>query len=53
MANADDMRNSVQTGKDVTTAHAAGIVVLGCLALLILLRMGFRGVSVGGASVTL
>jgi hypothetical protein len=33
-----------------TTEHAAGVIVIGALVLLILLRRGFRGVSVGGAS---
>lgn len=36
-----------------TTPHAAAIVVIGSLAALILIRRGFRGVSVGGAGVRL
>ena len=34
----------------VTTAHASGMVVVGALLALILIRAGFRGVNVGGAS---
>lgn len=32
----------------LTTEHAAAVVVLGALAFLILVRMGFRGVGVPG-----
>jgi hypothetical protein len=35
----------------LTTAHASAIVVFFAMAVLIALRMGFRGVSLGGASV--
>jgi hypothetical protein len=42
-----------QTVKDsgLSTEHAAAVVVIGALAVLILIRRGFRGVSVGGVSV--
>lgn len=33
------------------TEHAAGFIVLGSLVALILIRRGFRGVSVAGVSV--
>lgn len=42
--------NTVQpTG--LTPERAAAAIVLGSLILLILIRRGFRGVSVGGVSV--
>lgn len=34
-----------------STAHSAGVIVVGSLIALILIRRGFRGVSVGGAGV--
>lgn len=33
------------------TENWVAVVVIGALALLILIRMGFRGVSFGGASI--
>lgn len=33
------------------TPHIAGLIVLGSLVFLILVRKGFRGISVGGVSV--
>ena len=33
------------------TPHAAAVVVLGSLLFLVLIKRGFRGVSVGGVSV--
>ncbi len=33
------------------TEHVAAAVVIGALLLLILIRRGFRGISVGGMSV--
>lgn len=42
--------NTVQpTG--MTPERAAAVVVLGALFILILIRRGFRGVSIGGVSV--
>lgn len=35
----------------ISTEHAAAVVVIGSLIGLILIRQGFRGVSVGGLSV--
>lgn len=34
------------------TEHATGLIVVGALVGLILIRRGFRGVSAGGFSVT-
>lgn len=34
-----------------STAHSAGIIVVGSLVFLILIRRGFRGISAGGAGV--
>ena len=42
--------NPVTSG-GLNTEHATAALVLGCLAALILLRRGFRGVNVGGLSV--
>jgi hypothetical protein len=36
-----------------TTAHSAGVIVVGSLVALILIRRGFRGFSAGGAGVRL
>jgi hypothetical protein len=41
----------VINGSSLTTEGWTAIIVLSCLALLIALRMGFRGVNVLGASV--
>jgi hypothetical protein len=43
--------NPVRGVKGLTTEYAAGIVVIGSLVALILIRRGFRGVSAGGASI--
>ena len=37
---------------DMGVPYAAAFIVLGSLALLILIRRGFRGVSVGGVGVS-
>lgn len=42
--------NPVFPGQGMTTAQAAGAIVLGSLAGLILIRRGFRGLSVSKAS---
>lgn len=36
--------------KTMTTAHAAAVVVIGALIVLILINRGFRGVNVAGVS---
>lgn len=46
----DDGMNPVKAN-GITTAYASGIIVLGALLFLILIKRGFRGVSVGGVSV--
>jgi hypothetical protein len=43
--------NPVKGGQGMQTEHVVAGIVLGCLAALILLRRGFRGVSAGGLSV--
>lgn len=43
--------NPVSSVQGLTTAHAAGVVVLACVAALVLIRRGFRGVNVGGVNV--
>lgn len=47
---AEDGMNPVK-GNGLTTAHASAVVVLGSLLFLVLIKRGFRGVSVGGVSV--
>jgi hypothetical protein len=47
----DDYGQSPVTN-GLTTSHAAGVVVIGSLLMLILIRRGFRGVSVLGAGVS-
>lgn len=42
--------NPVKTFGGFATEHMAAVIVLGALAFLILVGRGFRGVSVGGAS---
>lgn len=37
----------------LSTEHAAAAVVLGCLAFLIAVRMGFTGINAGGVGVNL
>jgi len=43
--------NSEMKSSLLETPHAAAVLVIGALAFLILVRRGFRGVSVGGVSV--
>ena len=50
MQNYSDDGNPVKPS-NLTTAHASAVVVLGALLFLILVKRGFRGVSVGGVSV--
>jgi uncharacterized phage infection (PIP) family protein YhgE len=38
-------------GGGMDTQHWAGVIVIGSLAFLYLVRRGFRGLSVGGLSV--
>lgn len=45
----DDGMNPVKAN-GITTAYASGIVVLGALLFLVLVKRGFRGVSAGGVS---
>lgn len=42
--------NPVFPGQGLSTAQAAGALVLGSLAGLILIRRGFRGISIGKAT---
>lgn len=42
---------SVKNASGFTTEIAVGVVVIGALLFLILVRRGFRGVSAGGVSV--
>ncbi len=42
----DDQTQYVGSGLD--TEHAAAIIVIGSLALLMLIRRGFRGIGVPG-----
>lgn len=35
----------------MATSHAAGVIVIGAMAALWAIRMGFRGVNVGGVKV--
>lgn len=42
------MEVSTEKMKGVTTEYAAAALVFGCLAALIILRRGFRGVSLRG-----
>lgn len=42
----------VKTFGGFSTEHLAGALVIGALVFLILVGRGFRGVSVGGASVS-
>jgi hypothetical protein len=48
----DDYGQSPVQYTGFTTSHAAGVVVVGALFMLILIRRGFRGVSVLGAGVS-
>lgn len=51
MANTGAVGNPGSSLGALTTAHASGVIVIGALLALIAIRMGFRGVSVGGASI--
>lgn len=42
----DDMTHNAASGLD--TEHAAAVLVIGSLALLMLVRRGFRGVGIPG-----
>lgn len=54
MPNDYDMVNPVSGIRGFTTEYAAAILVLAALALLVMVRRGFRGVGVPGvASVNL
>jgi hypothetical protein len=44
---ADEMTNPIK-GTGFTTEHATAAIVIGALVLLILIRRGFRGLSVPG-----
>lgn len=48
----DTSYNPVSRVSGFNTEHAAGIVVIGALAALYLIRRGFRGVGVLGANVS-
>jgi len=48
----DEYEHPVKLG-GLQTEHAAGIIVIGALVFLILVRRGFRGVSAGGVGVKL
>jgi hypothetical protein len=50
MAWGSDQEQPVRGVKGLTTEYAAAFVVIGALVLLILIRRGWRGASVGGAS---
>lgn len=45
--------NPVSDGRTIDTPQMAGVLVIGALVLLILIKRGFRGVNVGGAGVRL
>lgn len=44
------MNDQPVQGAGITTEHATAVVVIGALVLLIAIRRGFRGISVGGVS---
>jgi hypothetical protein len=48
----DDYGQSPVHNTGFTSSHAAGVVVIGALFFLIMIRRGFRGVSVLGAGVS-
>jgi hypothetical protein len=50
--NDDNLTNPVKGVGAFSTEHAAAALVVGSLLFLILVRRGFRGVSFGGASVS-
>lgn len=43
--------NPVKTTGTVSTEHMSAAIVIGALVFLVLVSRGFRGVSVGGASI--
>jgi hypothetical protein len=45
-----DDENPVKAG-GISTPHASAVIVFGAMVFLILVRRGFRGVSLGGVSV--
>ena len=49
--NGNEMVNPVSDGRTIDTPQMAGILVIGSLVFLILVKRGFRGVNVGGAGV--
>lgn len=51
MPQAQDQPNPITNGALLDTPKAVWIIVVGALLALILIRRGFRGVSVGGVSV--
>lgn len=44
-------QNSDAQASILSTPHAAGVLVIGALVFLVLVRRGFHGISVGGVSV--
>lgn len=44
----DSPTHPVKDGQGITTEYAAAALVVGCLVALILLKRGFRGVSIPG-----
>lgn len=46
-----DQGNPIKGG-GLSTEHATAALVIGCLAALILIRRGFRGVNLGGVGVS-
>jgi len=46
-----EMVNPVSDGRTIDTPQMAGVLVIGALVFLILIKRGFRGVNVGGAGV--
>lgn len=48
-----DMTTGVKGIGSLSTEHAAGIIVIGSLLFIILVRRGFRGVNVGGVGVSI
>lgn len=46
----DNAQNPVKSGGGGTPERSAAILVFGCLAFLIAVHMGFRGLSVSGAT---
>lgn len=43
--------NPVSDGRTIESPQVAGMLVIGALVFLILVKRGFRGVNVGGAGV--